>query len=75
MSEVFANLTPSEETSLALTAIDLFCGADGLTEGFRQAGFRCLYANDWNQQAIATFSLNQQSMNISDRPIEQADRS
>lgn len=41
-----------------LTAIDLFCGAGGLTEGFRQAGFRCLYANDFNKHAIDTFRLN-----------------
>lgn len=40
------------------TAIDLFCGAGGLTEGFRQAGFHCLYANDSNQCAIDTFRLN-----------------
>ena len=41
-----------------LTAIDLFCGAGGITEGFRQAGYQCLYGNDCMQDAIDTFSLN-----------------
>lgn len=40
------------------TTIDLFCGAGGITEGFRQAGFNCLYANDINQAAIQTFQTN-----------------
>lgn len=41
-----------------LVTIDLFCGAGGITEGFRQAGYRCLYANDCMPEAIATFSAN-----------------
>jgi DNA (cytosine-5)-methyltransferase 1 len=41
-----------------LTTIDLFCGAGGITEGFREAGFRCLYANDFMPEAISTFSYN-----------------
>lgn len=41
-----------------LSSIDLFCGAGGLTEGFRQAGFECLYSNDANPEAIQTFKLN-----------------
>jgi len=41
-----------------LTTIDLFCGAGGITEGFRQAGYKCLYANDCMPEAIETFLLN-----------------
>jgi DNA (cytosine-5)-methyltransferase 1 len=41
-----------------LTTIDLFCGAGGITEGFRQAGYKCLYANDINASAIETFGAN-----------------
>jgi len=40
------------------TTIDLFCGAGGITEGFRQAGFRCLYANDVMPEGIDTFRHN-----------------
>src|ERR1017187_8895076 len=41
-----------------LSTIDLFCGAGGITEGFREAGYRCLYANDCMPEAIETFSVN-----------------
>ena len=48
----------SRKAPAELTAIDLFCGAGGITEGFRQAGYQCLYGNDCMQDAIDTFSLN-----------------
>jgi len=54
-----------------LTSVDLFCGAGGLTEGFRQAGFRCLYANDANQHAIETFRLNHPGTWADSRLIEE----
>lgn len=41
-----------------LRTIDLFCGAGGIAEGFRQAGFNCLYGNDVMPQAIETFAYN-----------------
>ena len=41
-----------------LTSVDLFCGAGGITEGFRQAGFACLYGNDCMEEAVQTFSYN-----------------
>jgi DNA (cytosine-5)-methyltransferase 1 len=39
-----------------LTAIDLFCGAGGLSEGFRQAGFHVLAGQDFDEAAGATFA-------------------
>ena len=39
------------------TAIDLFCGAGGLSEGFRQAGFHVLVGNDINETVGETFKL------------------
>lgn len=41
-----------------LTTVDLFCGAGGFTEGFRQAGFHCVAANDADPWAGATFEAN-----------------
>jgi DNA (cytosine-5)-methyltransferase 1 len=38
-----------------LTAIDLFCGAGGLSEGFRQAGFHVLVGQDYDAAAGRTF--------------------
>lgn len=43
------------------TVVDLFCGAGGLTEGFRQAGFHSVAANDFDPAAGATFDLNHSS--------------
>jgi len=70
---------PSETAELAapgegerlLTSIDLFCGAGGLTEGFRQEGFRCLYGNDNNPFAIETFKHNHRDTWADLSPIEQ----
>ena len=40
----------------SLTAIDLFCGAGGLTEGLRQAGVQVLAGNEFDEAAGATFA-------------------
>ena len=40
----------------AHTVIDLFCGAGGLSEGFRQAGFSVVAGNDFFPAAGLTFS-------------------
>lgn len=39
-------------------AIDLFCGAGGLSEGLRQAGFRSALGLDFDHNAIATYAAN-----------------
>lgn len=39
-------------------AIDLFCGAGGLSEGLRQAGFNSRVGVDFDKNAIATFKRN-----------------
>ncbi len=54
-----------------LTTIDLFCGAGGITEGFRRAGFKCLYANDFMAEAINTFSYNHPGTWADCRSIEE----
>jgi DNA (cytosine-5)-methyltransferase 1 len=45
--------------SVSLNAIDLFCGAGGLSQGFRQAGFDIRLGVDADEEACATYRLNQ----------------
>lgn len=40
------------------TVVDLFSGAGGIAEGFRQEGFRSVAASDIDPDACATFSRN-----------------
>src|SRR4051794_33487696 len=40
------------------TFVDLFCGAGGTTQGFRDAGFRPVLAVDIDPLAIKTYRLN-----------------
>ena len=42
----------------AFRCLDLFCGAGGLSEGFRQAGFQTVAANDFDAWAGGTYALN-----------------
>jgi DNA (cytosine-5)-methyltransferase 1 len=42
-------------SNMQLNAIDLFCGAGGLSEGFRQAGYKVLAGNDINVAASQTY--------------------
>lgn len=41
-----------------MRTIDLFCGAGGLSEGFRQANCDVLLGIDIDPDAIATFAIN-----------------
>jgi DNA (cytosine-5)-methyltransferase 1 len=50
-------MTPGADTG-PLTAVDLFAGAGGLSEGLRQAGFDVLAAADHDPDACATHELN-----------------
>lgn len=46
----------AEMTSFGgLTALDLFCGAGGLSEGFRRAGFRVVAGSDMSRAAGETY--------------------
>jgi DNA (cytosine-5)-methyltransferase 1 len=56
-----------------LKTIDLFCGAGGLGEGFRQAGFEAAFANDFETPAAETYRVNHPGAVCTDTPIEELD--
>ncbi len=53
-----------------LTAIDLFCGAGGLSEGFRQAGFHVLVGQDYDAAAGKTFAATHPEAAFIGGPIQ-----
>jgi len=56
----------------AYTFMDLFSGAGGLAEGFRQAGLRSVFAVEADQSAAASYRANF-GHGVFDRPIEELD--
>ena len=58
------------EMNEAFTVVDLFAGAGGLSEGFRQAGFEVLAANDFDDVALATFRQNHPETEFMNDPIQ-----
>ena len=52
------------------TVIDLFCGAGGLSEGFRQAGFHVLAGQDFDEQAGKTFAATHPEAEFIGGPIQ-----
>ncbi|QDD95638.1 DNA-cytosine methyltransferase [Roseomonas mucosa] len=53
-----------------MTAIDLFCGAGGLSEGFRQAGFHVLAGQDIDEVAGETFAATHSEARFLGGPIQ-----
>lgn len=50
--------------------IDLFCGAGGLSEGLRQAGFRPIVGVDFDKHAVATYRHNHPGVPVIEGDIE-----
>lgn len=47
-----------------LRAIDLFCGAGGLSEGFRAAGYEIGFALDFDEDSCATYKRNHPTTHV-----------
>lgn len=54
----------------ALNFIDLFCGAGGLSCGFEMAGFRPVYALDFDEHACDTFASNHPGVRVECESVE-----
>jgi DNA (cytosine-5)-methyltransferase 1 len=59
-----------KECCVMFQCIDLFCGAGGLSEGFRQNGFDVLLANDFDVWCEATYKLNHPETEFISGPIQ-----
>lgn len=56
---MLAPKTPTKTKTVApFGVVDLFCGAGGLSEGFRQAGFAIVAGSDNDPDAMATYAAN-----------------
>ena len=60
-------------TTRPRTAIDLFAGAGGLSEGLREAGFTSLYANEVEPVYANTYSLNHPEAIVESRDVRKVD--
>lgn len=45
------------------TCIDLFCGAGGMTQGFKKAGYETVIGVDFDQSACLTYKVNNPEIN------------
>ena len=51
-------------TYMKYKAIDLFCGAGGMSEGITQAGFHIVYSNDINKQVEQTYTNRHEQLGL-----------
>lgn len=54
-----------------LTAIDLFCGAGGLSVGLKKAGFKVLAGVEMNPEAAESYRLNHKDHHVYEEDIRQ----
>lgn len=59
----------ANRTFESLTAVDLFCGCGGLTQGLKKAGFNVLGAVDVDHLALKTFKANHPEVNLWNKDI------
>lgn len=57
------------ERTVRPTAVDLFCGAGGLSEGFRRAGFEVVLAVDREPRMLAAYRANHPGTRVWERDV------
>ncbi|UTC89899.1 DNA cytosine methyltransferase [Treponema denticola] len=58
---------------MIFTAIDIFSGVGGLTEGLRQAGFKTKYAFEIDEVASRSYSMNHKGVEVITKDIRKVD--
>lgn len=58
---------------MTFTAIDLFSGVGGLSEGLRQAGFKTKYAFEIDEVASRSYSMNHKEVKVITKDIRKVD--
>lgn len=56
-------------SSLDLTCASFFAGVGGIDLGFEEQGFQTVYANEFDEKARETFSLNFPCVQLDGRDI------
>lgn len=56
--------------TVELTAVDLFCGCGGLTQGLKKAGFKVLGAVDNDSLSVETYAANHPEVLVLERDIQ-----
>ena len=58
---------------MTFTAIDIFSGVGGLSEGLRQAGFKTKYAFEIDEVASRSYSMNHKEVKVITKDIRKVD--
>ncbi len=58
-----------DNPSLTPSAIDLFCGCGGMTQGLKQAGFRVLWGNDVAASPLKAYRANHPDVLVAEKDI------
>ena len=56
---------------MTLNCASLFAGVGGIDLGFKNAGFKIVYANEIDSKAVKTYELNFKDLKVDNRDIHE----